>query len=199
MFTGIIKQQSKIISLDKSEDIIKLTVESDQLFQNAAVDDSIAVNGVCLTITQLQENKASFDVLPETIERTNLSLLKVGDVVNTEDSMTASTRIGGHFVQGHVDTTSTITKVEEDGEAYDIYFTCDKKYLNMLVEKAYIALDGMSLTITAVTPEFFKVMIIPHTFSQTIVKNYWKVGYQVNTEIDILNKSIYKYINDIQK
>ncbi|TWP28080.1 riboflavin synthase [Apibacter muscae] len=199
MFTGIIKHQSKIISLEKSEDIIKLTVESDQLFQNAAVDDSIAVNGVCLTITQLQENKASFDVLPETIERTNLSLLKVGDVVNTEDSMTASTRIGGHFVQGHVDTTSTITKVEEDGEAYDIYFTCDQKYQNMLVEKAYIALDGMSLTVTAVTPEFFKVMIIPHTFSQTIVKNYWKVGYQVNTEIDILNKSIYKYINDIQK
>ncbi len=193
MFTGIVKEIGKIIEIKKSSDIIKLKVYSPIIFKDAEIDDSISINGVCLTIIEISKDIALFDILPETINKTNLSFLKANDLVNVESSLRFNGKVGGHIIQGHVDETVIITDIEKDGEAKKITFTGNPVYMDMLVEKAFISLDGISLTIISVTKETFQVMIIPHTFTNTVVKN-WKIGSKVNMEVDITNKSIYKYM-----
>jgi riboflavin synthase len=198
MFSGIIKEIGKVVNIIKSPDKITLTIAAPLSLEKAVVDDSIAINGVCLTVVSLAENTAAFEVLPETISRTSLADLEIGSEVNTEESLTLADKIGGHMIQGHVDDVVIIKNMQKNGAAIDITFEGNPKYMAMLVDKAYIGLDGMSLTIVSVQDNTFKVMIIPHTFNNTIVKN-WQVGSKINMEVDIINKSIYKYIKAMEK
>ncbi|MDR2007940.1 MAG: riboflavin synthase [Alphaproteobacteria bacterium] len=198
MFSGIIKEIGRVDNIIKTDGKITLEVAAPLLLKDAVIDDSIAVNGVCLTVVHLSANTATFEILPETIARTSLGDLVIGGEVNVESSITLQDKIGGHMVQGHVDDVVIIKSIQANGAALDITFTGNSAYTDMLVEKAYIGLDGMSLTITAVEENTFSVMIIPHTFNNTVVKN-WQVNTKVNMEVDIINKSIYKYIKALEK
>ncbi len=194
MFTGIIQEIGKVIKIDKQTGKTVISIEFDSV-KNSKIDDSISVNGVCLTIIKIENGVAHFDVLIETIKRTTLNNLLVGDSVNVEISATLSSKLGGHMVQGHVDCYGEIIETKENGDALECYIKVPSNICEMIVEKAYIALDGISLTIVSVDYKnnVFSVMLIPHTRKITIAK-FFKQHYFINVEVDILNKSIFNYL-----
>lgn len=207
MFTGIIRILATVVALEKTQGKTVLKVAGP--FNNPEVDESIAINGCCLTVVAAEksENKAegnphwllSFDVLPETISKTALNDLKIGEEVNAEESLTYGTsKVGGHMLQGHVDVTATLTNITPEGDSFIYTFDLAAPFVNMLLPKCFIALDGISLTVTAVTKTHFSVMIIPHTRKYTVAKN-WSVGSLINVEVDILNKSIYSYMQHFKQ
>lgn len=193
MFTGIIKELAIVTKIVNTTQKVLLKVSTSSVFNTAQVNDSIAINGCCLTITELTNNTASFDILPETLKLTNLGLLTVNQQVNIESSLTLQDKLGGHILQGHVDCTASVLKLEPDGDSTRVYFSLPSKFLKMLVPKGFISINGISLTIVEVTKQYFSVMIIPHTKTITNAKD-WQVGTLVNIEVDIMNKSIYYYL-----
>lgn len=196
MFTGIVKELGTVKKVIREQGKVHLCVTAKTVFNNATIDDSISVNGCCLTVVDLKSNVASFDVLPETLNKTNIGLLKEDDIVNLEESLTLQTKLGGHIIQGHVDCTARVISYEIQGESTIISFSLPKHFLDMMVTKAFVSIDGISLTIVDVTDTYFSVMIIPHT-KQITIAGYWKVNTLVNIEIDIINKSIFQYLNKL--
>lgn len=156
-----------------------------------AIGDSIAVNGICLTVTSLSAESFTADVMPETLARTSLEGAKPGMVVNLERAMPAYGRFGGHIVSGHIDGTGKITDIRKEGNAVWYTIAADKEILGFIVEKGSIAIDGISLTVAKVTGSTFSVSIIPHTIEETILPEK-KIGSVVNLETDIIGKYIKK-------
>ena len=185
MFSGIVEEVGTVRSITSSSWEINANV----VLQNTKIGDSISVNGVCLTVTKFQQDYFAVDVTPETIRRSNLGLLQVGSSINLERSLRVGDRIGGHFVQGHVDTTAKVSIVKKEGNSYLVTFTLDSKLMRYIVEKGYVAIDGMSLTVVNPQRDCFSVAFIPHTFMNTVAKNY-SYGRVVNIEVDILAKYI---------
>ncbi|WP_368790948.1 riboflavin synthase [Companilactobacillus farciminis] len=189
MFTGIIKNIGTIAGVNRENDNYRLTINHG--LSDLNLGDSISINGICLTVVDFQKDQFQVDVMPETIKRTNLAEMSVGTRVNLEPALRANSEIGGHFVLGHVDTTGKLLSREVTENSVLLTFSIPKKYNPYLVEKGSIAIDGVSLTLIAVTEDTFQVGIIPYTQDETILGSL-EVNQTVNLETDILGKYIYK-------
>ncbi len=189
MFTGIVEELGNVASCQPTADGFDLTVNCKTVLDGTILGDSIAVNGVCLTVTQLTNSQFTAGLAPETRQRTNLDALNTGSPVNLERSVTPSTRMGGHFVQGHVDTTGTIKSFTKDKDALWVAITVPKELMRYVVTKGYITLDGTSLTVVDVGDDWFNVTLVSYT-QQHIVMPTKAVGEAVNIEVDVLGKYV---------
>ena len=189
MFTGIVEEIGKISEIKKSVKSYRLKISAEKVLENTKIGDSIAVNGICLTVTDMTNSFFSADVMAETVRRTALSDLKHGDSVNLERAMAADGRFGGHIVSGHIDGTGIISEFKKEDNAIWIKISADNHILKYIVEKGSIAIDGISLTVAELGNGFFKVSIIPHTQHETtlLMKN---IGDKVNLECDIIGKYV---------
>ena len=185
MFTGIIEEVGRV-TLSQSG---RLTIAASDALREIELGGSIAVNGVCLTITNLNTNSFSVGIMPETLERTNLGLLIAGDRVNLERPLTLGGRLGGHLVQGHADDTGRVASVIRDVEAMLIRFEAPPEVMRYVVEKGFIAVDGVSLTIVTKDTSSFRVSIVDYTQKHTTLGNR-QVGDPVNLEVDIIAKYV---------
>ena len=189
MFTGIIEDKGKVENIRKaSADAFVLTVNLPEDWKTNE-GQSIAINGACLTVTSQNNNKANFDVMPETIYKTSFSKLKKGDEVNLERAMAANGRFEGHIVQGHVDDTGQIRSKVKKGNSWEIKIQTRREFAKNLVDKGSVAVDGISLTISKLFDSAFEVSIIPLTADKTTL-GFKKTGDYVNLEADILGKYI---------
>lgn len=197
MFTGLVEETGKIKRmLYRSEQAVEMTIAAEKVLTDIQIGDSIAVNGICLTVVRFTDRSFQVDMMPETIRATSLSLLKEGSIVNLERSLLPSERIGGHFVTGHVDTTANIVEIEHVENA--VYFTLQvpPQWMPFMILKGSVAVDGISLTIFSVVDERneIKISIIPHTLRITNLKEK-NVGDLVNIECDLLAKHVHRYLN----
>lgn len=189
MFTGIIEEVGKALGIELGASYGKLQIQAKKALEGTKVGDSIAVNGVCLTVTQLAASGFTVDVMPETVSRSSLSALKPGSSVNLERAMAANGRFGGHIVSGHIDGVGTIEKITPDGNAVRYQITAPFSILRGIVEKGSVAIDGISLTVVKADRERFEVSIIPHTMGETILSEK-KPGSIVNLENDVIGKYV---------
>ena len=192
MFTGLVEGLGTVGRTEPSGSGRRLVITPpDEMHSGGRpnLGDSIAVNGCCLTIVELAEGDWSFDVGEESLNRTNLGALKVGDAVNLERALAVGSRLGGHFVQGHVDGRGSILSIQPDGEWITMRFALPKALSRYLVEKGSIAVDGISLTVVEALEDQFSVMLIPHTLSATTLGRR-KAGDVVNLEVDMLAKYV---------
>ncbi|MGE7091798.1 riboflavin synthase [Lysinibacillus sp. NPDC048646] len=189
MFTGIIEDVGAIKTLHNNRQSMRITVISTKMVSDVKLGDSIAVNGVCLTVTHFNEQELTMDVMPETVKATNLQQLAVGDAVNLERAMPADGRFGGHFVSGHVDGVGKILRKRPMANAVYIDIELSEELTSYCMPKGSITIDGTSLTIFHVENNSVTVSLIPHTYKETIlgVKN---VGTSVNIETDLVGKYI---------
>lgn len=194
MFTGIIEELGTVIQLDQQGVSARITLEADTVLDNTKLGDSIAVNGVCLTVTDLQKGGFCADVMAETLRRSSLGALKKGSKVNLERAMAADGRFGGHMVSGHIDGTGEIAKISPEGTAVWYTIEAPQSILDGIVEKGSIAIDGISLTVAEVTEQNFSVSIIPHTGANTTL-SLRKQGDIVNLENDVVGKYVQKFLS----
>lgn len=194
MFTGIVEEMGKIVRVEKGAKSSRLTVSGDKIFSDLKLGDSVATNGVCLTVTSFSKGIFTADVMNETLKRSNLGELRQGSMVNLERAMIANGRFGGHIVSGHIDGTGVITKVEQDDIAVWYTIRADRKIMKYIIEKGSVAIDGISLTIAKVTDNDFSVSLIPHTAKETVL-GYKKTGDTVNLENDVVGKYIEHFLS----
>ncbi len=190
MFTGIIETIGKVISISKEEENIHFEIKT-SIINELKIDQSIAHNGICLTIVKINNEKHAYIVtaIKETLEKTNLGTLKLGDEVNLERAMILNTRLDGHIVQGHVDQVGICLSKTENNGSWSFIFSYDLNKENVIVEKGSICINGISLTAFNVTDTSFEVAIIPYTIEHTNLKNVDKDS-QVNLEFDIIGKYV---------
>lgn len=191
MFTGIIEELGTLRRMDRGSESAVLTIQCSKVLEGTRIGDSIAVNGVCLTVTSMSQNGYTADVMAETLDRSSLGALKSGDKVNLERAMAADGRFGGHIVAGHVDGTGTIVNISRDETAVWYEVKTEQDVLRYIVEKGSVAVDGISLTVARVSNTSFFVSIIPHTQANTTLENK-KSGDVVNLETDIIGKYVEK-------
>lgn len=194
MFTGIIEEVGRLRRADANGETMVLTVEASKVLEGVKIGDSIAVNGVCLTVTQFDGESFKADVMPETYRRTNLSALSPGSRLNLERAMPADGRFGGHIVQGHVDGIGRVRSRERDQNA--VVFAIeplDRTLLRHIIPKGSIAVDGISLTVVDADETCFTVSIIPHTLAQTVLADR-RPGDTVNLETDIIAKYVERLV-----
>ena len=189
MFTGIIEKVRKIKKINKFSKGAEITIEAGNLLDDVKIGDSIAVNGVCLTVTSMSGTLFTADVMAETLRRSSLGELSSGDGVNLERAMSLQGRFGGHIVSGHIDGTGVIENFEKEDNAVWVSIKADSSILRLIVEKGSIAIDGISLTVAYVDKERFKVSVIPHTGEETTLLKK-KRGAVVNLENDIIGKYV---------
>ena len=194
MFTGLVEMMCPVRSVSAGGDGRRLAVELGVLAEQVKVGDSVAINGVCLTVSTLDGQIGQFEVGRETLGRTTLGLLAAGSVVNVELALRAGDRIGGHFVQGHSDGTATVKAVERHGEFADMRFAAGPELLENIVPKGSVAVDGVSLTVVDVNDAGFGVALIPTTLERTTLGKL-RVGDKVNIETDIIAKVINKQVS----
>ena len=194
MFTGIVEEMGKIVRVEKGAKSSRLTVSGDKIFSDLKLGDSVATNGVCLTVTSFSKGIFTADVMNETLKRSNLGELRQGSMVNLERAMIANGRFGGHIVSGHIDGTGVITKIEQDDIAVWYTIRADRKIMKYIIEKGSVAIDGISLTIAKVTDNDFSVSLIPHTAKETVL-GYKTTGDTVNLENDVVGKYIEHFLS----
>ena len=185
VFTGIIQEIGTVVFLQEG----KLVLSGGTVLEGLELGASVAVNGVCLTVTALDSNSFKVDVVPETLQRSNLGELRSGDRVNLERALKLNGELGGHLVQGHIDDTGRISAKTQDREAIRMRFTAPQDTMRFIVKKGFIAVDGTSLTVTDKDTTSFGVSVIPMTQSLTILTEK-KAGYTVNLETDIIGKYV---------
>jgi len=185
VFTGIIEELGTVTQIQPS----RLVVKARKTLEGTGIGDSIAVNGVCLTVVELGADRFTVEVVPETLRRSNLGLLKAGDVVNLERPLALGGRLGGHLVEGNVDNTGTIVSERPEGGAFIVRFQTTRDILRYVVEKGFIAVDGISVTVVEKDPISFSVSLIPHTRQNTTLGRK-RAGDTVNLEVDIIAKYV---------
>lgn len=193
MFTGIVEEIGTVKKIARGQKAY-LEIQADKIFSDIHIGDSIAVNGVCLTVTGFSGKVFTADVMNETFSRSSLGSLKTGSHVNLERAMSANGRFGGHIVSGHIDGTGKITNIKKDGNAVWYKISADENIIKYTVEKGSIAIDGISLTVARVERDNFSVSIIPHTSEETILSEK-KTGDTVNLENDIIGKYVERFLN----
>ena len=200
MFTGIVEGQGTVQSLRPEGPGVELAIapprEMLSSVDDARVGDSVAVNGCCLTVVATRDGCWSFQAGTETLSRTSLRGLKTGDAVNLERSLPANGRLGGHFVQGHVDALGHVDAIDRDGEWTTMWFRVPERLTRQMVEKGSVAVDGVSLTLVRVERDRFSVALIPHTLTVTTLGRR-NIGDPVNIETDIIGKYLEKLIGDL--
>ena len=193
MFTGIVEELGAVVALDRIGDSARLRVHGPAVCSDARPGDSIAVNGVCLTVTQMQDGTFTADVMRETLARSSLSALEVGDPVNLERAVRADSRLGGPLVQGHVDAVGQVES-REPGERWEaVRIAVPPGVVRYVVPKGSIAVDGVSLTVVDVDADSFSVSLIPETLARTTLGNA-PVGSAVNLEVDVLAKYVERMV-----
>lgn len=198
MFTGIIEERGILQEIQRSVNCAKITIQAKKVLEEIQLGDSIAVNGICLTVTSFTKDVFIADVMPETWRRCSISQLSKGQLVNLERAMPMNGRFGGHIVSGHIDGIGKIQgmKREENAVLYEIL--AEEKILRYVIEKGSIAIDGISLTVTNVTDKSFSVSVIPHTVQNTNLKER-KKGEFVNLEADCIGKYVSKFLDVTKK
>lgn len=193
MFTGIIEEIGRIQSIRKGAESVAISVQAKNIMQDICIGDSIAVNGICLTVTSFSQSSFTADVMHETLNRSALGGLRIGSSVNLERAMPANGRFGGHIVSGHIDGTGTVTSIRKDDNAIWYTIKTTREILRYIIEKGSIALDGISLTVAEVHKDGFSVSIIPHTAVMTILSSK-NVDDKVNLENDCIGKYVERLI-----
>lgn len=194
MFTGIIEETGKVEAVAKGSNSAVITIAAVKVLEDTKIGDSIAVNGVCLTVTSISGRKFSADVMAETLRRSSLGSLKHGSMVNLERAMAANGRFGGHIVSGHIDGVGVISSFEKEDNAVWVEIETPAKILRYIVEKGSITIDGISLTVAKLTYSSFAVSVIPHTGEETTLLNR-NPGDIVNLENDIVGKYVERLMN----
>jgi riboflavin synthase len=187
MFTGLVREVGRVVSFNDG----RLVVECET---SAAVGDSVSVDGICLTVTDVGEGTLAFHVVPETLSRTK----PFGERVNVEPALRAGDQLGGHYVQGHVDGVGTVTAVEPEGEGVRLTIDSDEDVCRYCIEKGSIAVDGVSLTIAAVADGGFEIALVPHTLAKTTLSTL-RPGDRVNLEVDVLGKYVERLLGDTMR
>ena len=194
MFTGIVEETGIIKEVVSAGSKGEIALYAKTVLEDTKVGDSISVNGVCLTVIRMDSSGFVADVMPETLRRSNLGSLRRGDKVNLERAMTANGRFGGHIVSGHIDGTGIITEYRKENNATWVCISAPKEILDLIVEKGSVAIDGISLTVAAISDTDFQVSIIPHTGEETTLLTK-KAGDIVNLENDIIGKYVKKLMS----
>jgi riboflavin synthase len=184
MFTGIVVEQGEVV-----EPPPRLVLRAPQTASDAALGDSVAIDGCCLTLVAIDGDRLSFDAVPETLRRTTLGRLRPGTLVNLEPALRAGDRMGGHVVQGHVDAVGSLASAEPEGDAVNMTFRAPEEVLRYVIEKGSISVNGVSLTVTAFDDESFSVSVIPHTRAVTNLGRL-APGDEVNLEADLFGKYV---------
>jgi len=195
MFTGIIEETGTINLKKLNQDGMELSIHAKKVLEDLKVNDSISCSGVCLTVTKLRDTCFFVQLVEETLNRTNAKFWEVDTEINLERSLLPTTRLGGHFVQGHVDTTIKIKDIHQNNESAVWNFEMPKNIKNYIVEKGSICLDGISLTISNKFHDSFSVALIPHTLEITTWKNK-KIGDSINVEVDMMAKYLENFIGN---
>lgn len=198
MFTGIIEEIGEIRNIKRGNRSVVLEIQANVVLEGTKVGDSIATNGVCLTVTAMTESGFRADVMPETMSRSNLGLLRMGDRVNLERALCLNGRLGGHLVAGHVDGTGRIVGMERDDTAIWITVSAPEQILRYVIEKGSITIDGVSLTVAYADKAVFKVSVIPHTQEETTLTKK-KTGDIVNLENDMIVRYVEKLMGGKEK
>ena len=191
LFTGIVEEIGEILDIRKGVNSASLLIKGNKVLGDVKLGDSISTNGVCLTVTHFTKDSFTVDVMPETMKKSSLGILKKGSKVNLERALRLSDRLGGHIVSGHIDGVGTIEEFKEDDNAVWITITAEKDVLKYIIYKGSIAIDGVSLTVAYVDDNCFKVSIIPHTGEGTTLLSK-KTGEVVNLECDLIGKYVEK-------
>ena len=193
MFTGIIEELGVIKQLNKRLDNLEITIETN-FTPELKIDQSIAHNGICLTVVDINKNDYTVTAIKETLNKTNLNTLNIGDVINLERAMKLGERLDGHIVQGHIDHTAICTHIENTSGSWIFTFEYSAKENNITIEKGSITINGVSLTVVNSKKNVFSVAIIPYTYNHTNVKNL-KIGSIVNLEFDVIGKYVKRLMN----
>jgi riboflavin synthase len=193
VFTGIVEAVGSVRALRRRGDNAELVIEAPALVAGTRVGDSIAVNGACLTVTEVEERALHFEAVAETLERSALGALSEGGAVNLERALRADGRLDGHIVQGHVDGTGRVRELRRQGGDVRLFVDCEPSFAELLVEKGSVTIDGVSLTVVGVGPAGFDVALIPHTLAVTTLGRR-SVGDAVNLEADVLGKYVKRYL-----
>jgi len=193
VFTGIVRERGTVAAIDGGEAGVRLRIDAPETAAQAAVGDSVAINGVCLTVTERNGTSLSFDAVPETLSRTALGRLAAGSAVNLEPALRAGEPLGGHYVQGHVDGVGRVRSIELEGDGVRLAVETPAELLRYCVEKGSITVEGVSLTIAALRDHGFEVALIPHTLAETTLATL-APGDPVNLEADVLAKYVERLI-----
>jgi riboflavin synthase len=191
MFTGLIEEKGKLISKIKTGDGLRLVFTAQNVLDDLDIGNSISVNGVCLTVVELNKGSFAVDTIEETLKKTNLGSLNINDYVNLERPLKADARLGGHFVLGHVDTTGKVESVKELSNSHFMTISFPEDFQKYLIYVGSVAIDGVSMTVAEVISNSFSVGIIPHTWTETVFSDK-KPGDSVNLEFDVLGKYVEK-------
>jgi riboflavin synthase len=191
MFTGLVEEKGKLVNKIKTGDGLKLVICAKIVFDDLQIGSSISVNGVCLTVVELNKDSFAVDTIEETLKKTNLGRLNLNDFVNLERPLKADARLGGHFVLGHVDTTGTVQSVKELSNSHFVTISFPENFQKYLIYVGSVAIDGVSMTVAEVNNNSFSVGVIPHTWSETVFSSK-KTGDTVNLEFDVLGKYVEK-------
>lgn len=194
MFTGLIEQVGIVASLIRTSNAVKLAISAPKIFDDVKPGDSIAVDGACLTVTAARRNFVEFDVSPETLKRSTLNEIRIGDKVNIEKALAVSGRLGGHLVSGHVDGVAEIKNKIVSGEGFELYLSVPSDLLRYFVAKGSIAVDGISLTVADFRDGYLLIAVIPLT-AKTTTLGQKGIGDKVNIEIDLLSKYIERHLH----
>lgn len=198
MFTGIIERLASVKNLSLKAGGGELFLDFSDLYNDLTLGESIAINGVCLTVKEVSHKIVSFDVSSETLKKTTLGKLRYAENVNIERALRVGDRIGGHFVTGHVDGAGTIIGKKQSADQCIMSFSVEKRFTDMMIEKGSVAIDGISLTIVDLADGAFSVALIPYTLSSTTL-GFKKAGDVVNIEIDMMGKWIKKLLANVQE
>jgi riboflavin synthase len=196
VFTGIVECVGKLAAVEERGALVRLTVAAPEIADGVALGDSVAVNGACLTVVSADGGSVAFEAVRETLLRTSIGGLGEGDRVNLERAMRADARLDGHIVQGHVDATGRVERLEREGDDVRLYVGCDAEFADLLVDKGSLAIDGVSLTVVGARPDGFDVALIPHTLSVTTLGER-RPGDRVNLEADVLGKYVKRYVQQV--
>lgn len=195
MFTGIIEATGKIVAITPTQGDVRLKVQSDDLdFADVKLGDSIASNGICLTVIEQGKNWYAVDVSRETLNKTAMQQWQIGDVLNLEKAMLPTTRFGGHIVTGHVDTTGTVKLIKNDSRSIYIEIEIPSEFTKYVATKGSVTVDGISLTSNLVEGNVISLNIIPHTAQVTNIARHWKVATKVNIEVDVVARYLEKLL-----
>lgn len=194
MFTGIVEEIGTVQAVSKGMQAMELAVAANIVLCDVRLGDSIAVNGVCLTVTSFSSSRFTADVMPETFRSSNLHMLKAGDKVNLERAIGANGRFGGHFVSGHIDDVGAIQSIQYESNAVKVQISIPRSLAAQCIKKGSVTIDGTSLTIFDVTKSSITVSLIPHTFKESVIGQK-KVGALVNVETDMLSKYVQHYLH----
>lgn len=198
MFTGIVEEVGAVLSIRRGSRSAVLSIKGSVIFSDLKLGDSVAVNGVCLTVTGISGTVFETDATPETMDRTSLGCLSAGSPVNLERALSSSARFGGHIVTGHVDGTAKVAGIQRDDNAILMRFSCSSDLMGFIIGKGSVAVDGISLTVASCDDNSFTVSVIPHTGKATTLLSK-KTGDIVNIENDIIGKYVGRFVRRQEK